>query len=71
MRRLSDADRGQKQGASNLLGLQNHPQRNNPDHLRALITEAYPKRKPYGHHRIIHNIPRRPLRGRENEFEPC
>src|SRR5277367_3438920 len=40
MRRPCDADRGQKQGASNLLGLQNNPQKNKLDHLRALITEV-------------------------------
>ena len=49
MRRSSSADRGQKQGASYLLGFQNNPQKIRPLHLRPLITEPYPhKESPTG-----------------------
>jgi hypothetical protein len=42
MRRSFGADRGQKQGASYLLGFQNNPQKIWSTYLRTLITEAYP-----------------------------
>ena len=46
MRRSSGADRGQKQGASYLLGFQNNPQKIKPLHLRPLITEeAHPHKE--------------------------
>ena len=44
MRRSLGADRGQKQGASYLLGFQNNPQKIRPLHLRPLITGHTPKR---------------------------
>jgi hypothetical protein len=44
MRRSFGADRGQKQGASYLLGFQNNPQKIRSIHLRPVITEAYPTR---------------------------
>ena len=45
MRRSSRTDRGQKQGASYLPGLQNNPQKKiKSSHLRPLITEANPRK---------------------------
>jgi hypothetical protein len=60
MRRSLGTDRGQKQGASHLLGLQNNSSKCGFMHLRVLITEAYPQKgAPYG--RTIQNqTPRRP-----------
>jgi hypothetical protein len=58
MRRSSGTDRGQKQGASYLPGLQNNPQKNiKSSHLRPLITEAYPKRTAL---RANPNLPKHP-----------
>ena len=58
MRRSSGADRGQKQGASYLLGFQNNPQKIRPIHLRPLITEAHPlKESPTGNQSKINTAP--------------